>query len=138
MRPYFYNRVPWNIVLGVAFFVVPVVALAWFSSPFVLLLPFSVLIYLDARRRAKRAWSLRTRAYFSGSRHHEYWVYEERHGFIDVALILPVAKTEPGRWELYIPKNDAWCAAVPKWARDRREEISARIAEAWKADRIHI
>ena len=138
IRVPFYNRAPWNLVLGTAFFVAPIVAVASYTSPFVLLVPFFVWIFLYAKRSAHRARCLRSRAYYSGARYRDYWVYEERHGYSDVALILPVANTEPGRWELFIPNDDTWRTTVPDWARDRRAEIVARIAESWKPDRIHL
>jgi len=49
-----------------------------------------------------------------------------------------VANTEPGHWELFIPTDSEWRATVPFWARDRRTEIAARIAEGWKLKDFHL
>ena len=82
--------------------------------------------------------ALRDRGYFSHWQGPGQWVYEERHGYSLKAFILPIENTEPGHWEMFIPDDAKWRATVPDWARDRRQEIALRIAEAWKPKDFHI
>ena len=81
---------------------------------------------------------LNKKGYFSGRRVNEQWVYEEVQGYNVVALILPIANTEPGHWEMFIPTDAEWRTAVPSWAWERRLEIAARIAEGWKPKDFHL
>jgi hypothetical protein len=81
---------------------------------------------------------LNKKGYFSGRRLNEYWIYEEMQGNSVAALMLPVANTEAGHWELFIPTDSEWRATVPSWAWERRAEIAARIAEGWKLKDIHL
>jgi len=114
------------------------VTIAGATTPWILLLPLLICGYRSTRRNTARTTSLRQFGYFPGSQHFKYWIYEERHGYADVALILPIENTEPGHWELYIPQDDLWRQTVPNWAADRRLEIASRIAEGWKAKDFHI
>ena len=81
---------------------------------------------------------LNKKGYFSGRRLKKHWVYEEMQGRDAVALILPVVRTGYGRVELFIPTDSEWRATVPSWAWERRSEIAARIAEAWKPTDFHL
>jgi hypothetical protein len=137
-RTPFYNRHPGNLWLGMAMLIGILVAIAGATTPWLLLLPLLIWAYQTARRSAMRTTRLQQFGYFSGSRHNTSWIYEERHGNMDVALLLPLSHTEPGHWELYIPKDDVWRKLVPGWAADRRLEIASRIAEGWKAGEVHI
>ena len=85
-----------------------------------------------------RSMRLNKKGYFSGRRLNEHWVYEEMQGRDAVALILPVVRTGHGRVELFIPTDSEWRATVPSWAWERRSEIAARIAEAWKPTDFHL
>jgi hypothetical protein len=136
-RPPFYNRAPWNIVLGGLLFSVPLLWIAAFTTPFILLIPIALWLFVHAKREAVRRRSLRERSYFPGARYKDYWVYEERHGLRDEAIILRVENTDPGRWELWIPEEAIWRSTVPSWAQDRRVEIAARIAENWDPQKFH-
>ena len=51
-----------------------------------------------------------TQGIFQLSQERDHGIYEERQGYSLVALILPVANTEPGHWELFIPDNEKWRA----------------------------
>lgn len=136
-RP-FYNRAPWNLIVGLSLFCVMVAAIALFTTPWILLIPFVIGMYVFARRNIVRTMSLKQKGYFSGRQVNEHWIYEERQGFVTAALVLPVSNTEPGHYELFIPEDALWRSTVPSWARDRREEIALRISEGWKARNFHL
>jgi hypothetical protein len=104
----------------------------------VLLAPLLMLIYSFAKRETLRSFSLRNKGYYSGRQLHEHWIYEEVQAFAIAAMLLPVANTEPGHWELFIPDDANWRASVPEWARDKRKEIALRIAEGWKTKDFHL
>jgi hypothetical protein len=136
-RAPFYNRAPWNVVIGGLMFSIPVLWVATLTTPFVLLIPIALWLYPHAKREAARRRSLEERSYFPGARYKDYWVYEERHGFRDEAIILRMENTEHGRWELWMPDESLWRSTVPGWAQDRRAEIAARIAENLDPQKFH-
>jgi hypothetical protein len=80
---------------------------------------------------------LRNKGYYAGRQLREHWIYEEVDKFSIAAFLLPVANTEPGHWELFIPDDAKWRTMVPDWAKDRRKQIAVRIAEAWKPKDFH-
>lgn len=134
----FYNREPWNFVIGFAAAIAVVISIALAASSWLLLIPLLAWLAASIRRHLLRQWALRDRGYVSHSHGQNFCVYEERHGYSLVALILPVSHTEPGHWELFIPDDAKWRATVPEWARDRRKEIALRIGEAWKPKDFHL
>jgi hypothetical protein len=134
----FYNREPWNLVIGFAAAIAVAISIALAVSPWMFLVPLIAWAIVSIRRHFRRKWALRDRGYFSHRHGPNFWVYEERHGYSLVALILPVESTEPGHWELFIPDDIKWRATVPEWARDCRKEIAPRIAEAWKPKDFHL
>ncbi len=134
----FYNRHPWNRWVGMVLITSIVVLIAGATTPWILLIPCLIWFYRNTRQDFTRTGCLQQCGYFSGSKYLKYWIYEERRGYKDVALLLPLENTEPGHWELYIPNDDLWRQTVPSWAADRRPEIASRIAEGWKAKDIHI
>lgn len=101
----FYNRAPWNLLIGVSLVVVGLCALALATTPWLLLVPLLAWIYLTCYRHLARSLHLKKKGCFAGSRHYGYWIYEERRGHSTVALLLKVENTEPGHWELFIPED---------------------------------
>lgn len=134
----FYNSVPWNLVIGFTAAFAVAISIALATSPWIFLVPLVAWAIVSIRRYFRRKWALRDKGYFSHGHGPNHWVYEERHGYSLVALILPLENTEPGHWELFIPDDAKWRATVPDWARDRRGEIALRIAEAWKLRDFHL
>ena len=128
-KPAFYNRTPWNLVIGCSVLFVIIVRIAQFTTPWILLAPIALQLIVFVRRHAGRQMSLKSKGYSAGWRIYDHWIYEERQGYAPAALLLPVANTEPGHYELFIPDEPKWRETVPAWARDRREEIALRIAE---------
>jgi len=134
----FYRVDPWNLVFGVVAVTFGFVQIARATSLWMLLVPLLMIIYSFVKRETLRSLSLRNKGYFPGRRLRDYWLYEEVQKYSVLALLLPVANTEPGHWELFIPNDEQWRATVPDWARDRRKEIALRIAEGWKAKDFHL
>jgi hypothetical protein len=134
----FYNRAPWNIVIGFAAAIAVAISIANATSPWIFLVPLVAWAIVSVRRHLRRNWALRDRGYFSHWQGPGQWVYEERHGYSLNAFILPIENTEPGHWEMFIPDDAKWRATVPDWARDRRMEIALRIGEAWKPKDFHL
>jgi hypothetical protein len=134
----FYNREPWNLVIGFTAAFAVAISIALATSPWIFLVPLVAWAIVSIRRYFRRKWALRDRGYFGHRHGPNHWVYEERHGYSLAALILPLENTEPGHWELFIPDDAKWRATVPDWARDRRGEIALRIAEAWKLRDFHL
>jgi hypothetical protein len=134
----FYNRDPWNLIFGFAGAIAVAVCIALAATPWMLLVPLLVWAVVSNRRHFRRKWALRDKGYFSHRQGQDHWIYEERQGYSLVAFILPVANTEPGHWELFIPDDAKWRATVPVWALDRRKEIALRIAEEWKPKDFHL
>jgi hypothetical protein len=131
----------WHKVIAVAVGGAIIVSLAINVSPWVLAAAALAIVWLFAAWRVKRALQLRSRGYFSGrmteqSDYRWVWTYEERRGNDTVALELELDHVEPGNWELRVPAQDQWLRSVPGWASERRDEIIARIAESFPADRI--
>lgn len=135
-RP-FYNRSPWNLIIGAIFFFAVGISIAAATTPWILLVPLVLWAIRSIKRFVQRQTGLDNRGYFSHAQNH-HWIYEERHGYSLAALILPLENTEPGHWELFIPEDAKWRATVPDWAKDRRKEIALRIAEAVKPRDFHL
>lgn len=53
------------------------------------------------------------------------------------AFTAPLANTEPGHWEFFVPNDADWRITVPDWAQDRRREIVPRIAHHCRAADVH-
>ena len=134
----FYNRAPWNLVIGFAATIAVAISIAVAATPWIFLVPLVAWAIVSIQHQSARKSALRNKGYFSHRQGPDYWVYEERHGYSLVALILPVANTEPGHWEMFIPDDAKWRATVPDWARERRKEIALRIGEEWKAKDFHL
>jgi hypothetical protein len=137
-KPVFYRVDPWNLVIGVVIVTFGFIQIARSTSLWMLLVPLLMIIYSFVKRETLRSLSLRNKGYYPGRRLRDYWLYEEVQKFSVLALLLPVANTEPGHWEMFIPDDAQWREMVPEWARDRRKEIALRIAEGWKAKDFHL
>jgi hypothetical protein len=133
-----YRRNPWGILVVVVAGSIGFVNLARATSPWLVLVPLTLIVYGFLKQELVRTLSLNRKGYFTGRRYREHWIYEERRGFEIAALMLPVANTGPGHYEMFIPKDAAWRATVPDWARERREEIALRIAERWRQKDFHL
>lgn len=53
------------------------------------------------------------------------------------AFTVPLANTEPGHWEFFVPNDADWRITVPDWAQDRRTEIVPRIARCCRPNDVH-
>jgi hypothetical protein len=137
-KPVFYRVDPWNLITAVVALTFGLMQIARSTTLWILLAPLLMFIYTFTKRETLRTLSLRNKGYSPGRRLRDYWLYEEAENFSVVALLLPMANTEPGHWELFIPDDAKWRATVPDWAKDRRLEIALRIAEGWKAQDFHL
>ncbi|MGZ5857874.1 MAG: hypothetical protein ACXWJK_11595 [Burkholderiaceae bacterium] len=133
----FYNREPWNLIIGLGFFATILLTIALLTSLWTLLIPVLLVMFSYLRFRLKRAIQLWRKGYFSGRRVRDNWIYEELLEKQCVSLVLQLEYTEPGHHEIFIPYETQWRESVPHWARDRRDEISRRIAEAWDSKDFH-
>jgi hypothetical protein len=137
-KPIYYRVDPWNLVIGVVALTIGLVQMARSTTPWILSVPLLMFIYTSVKRETMRSMALRNKGYYPGRRLYDHWLYEEVQKLSVAALVLPVENTEPGHWEMFIPDDAKWRAIVPDWARDRREEIGLRIAEAWKPKDFHL
>jgi hypothetical protein len=133
----FYNRSPWNLIIGLSVLVMILVGIALLTSLWILLVPIVLVVLPQLKFRLTRVIQLRRKGYFSGRRVRENWIYEELQGSKCISLILNVEYTEPGHHEIFIPNQTEWRESVPAWAQDRRDEIAKRIAEAWDTNDFH-
>lgn len=134
----FYNRHPWNLIIGLVLVAGIFIGIAKITSPWVLVVPPILIAFHYSKQWSTRAIHLRAKGYFSGRQVRDKWIYEERRGGSVYSLTLEVENTEPGHYEIFVPTGDQWRASVPSWAQDRREEIAYRIAEGWKPDDFHM
>lgn len=136
--PSFFVRDPLSGVFWCVASTVGMVNFGRSTTPWILWPIFFLWLYVTIFRNVTRSMRLNKKGYFSGRRSNENWIYEEMQGYHVVALVLPIANTEPGHWEMFIPTDAEWRATVPSWARERRSEIAARIAEGWKPKDFHL
>jgi len=90
--------------------------------------------YLRATAR-KRA--LLRRGFHPGRRVGAHWNYEELHDGDIVWLELPLEYVGRGEYDIHIPSEHDWMAAMPGWARGRRDEIVQRLAAVFKRSQMH-
>ena len=136
--PPFYNRHPWNLLLGLGIITALFVVLAAATSWWLLLTPVVLIAGSYVRTQAIRAYALMTVGHHSRSIRHGRLIYEERHARRIRSLILELENTEPGHYELFVPPDLVWAQSVPHWATARRIEIAERIAASWRRDDVHI
>jgi hypothetical protein len=133
----FYNRDPWNLVVGFGCLAAVLFWLAVMISPWVVAGLFALIAVSVLKARLIRWRDLRRKGYFGGRQVKGAWVYEERHGAHVRSLTLKMGMTEPGHYELFLPSEPVWRTSVPAWAQDRQQEIVQRIAERLKSSDIH-
>ena len=133
----FYNREPWNLIIGLSYFAAIFIVIALLTSFWLLVVLPAVLAFFYIKNRVARSFDLWRKGYFSGRRHGYEWTYYERQGNVDESLTLKVENTEPGHYEIFIPNDSQWRSSVPSWAKDRREEIALGISEGWKKSDFH-
>jgi hypothetical protein len=135
--PSYFTRDPLSGVFWCVASTVGIINLGRSTTPWILWPIFFLWLYVTITRNVTRSMRLNKKGYFSGRRSNENWIYEEMQGYNVVALVLPIAHTEPGHSEMFIPPETEWRATVPSWAWERRSEIAARIAEGWKPKDFH-
>lgn len=133
----FYNRHPWNLIVGFGCLVAVLFWIAVMISPWVVAGIFALIAFLVLKERFIRWRDLRRKGYFGGRQVKGVWVYEERHGAHVRSLTLKMENTEPGHYELFLPSESVWRTSVPAWAQDRQREIVERIAERLDSSDIH-
>jgi hypothetical protein len=88
-------------------------------------------------RATARKRALVRRGFYPGRRVGGHWNYEELHAGDIVWLELPLEYVGRGEYDIHIPSERDWLAAMPAWARERREEIVGRLQPAFKRSQIH-
>lgn len=84
-----------------------------------------------------RTRALARHGFHVGRRVGTHWVYEELHDGMVVALELPLAYVGRGEYDIHVPAESLWRGTMPEWARERREEIAARLGTVFKRSQIH-
>lgn len=136
--PPFYNRDPWNLLIGFASMMVLLLVLAAVTSWWLLLAPIVPVVAIHAWIQARRVYALMTIGFHSRTIRQGRLIYEERSGRWTRSFILNLEITEPGHYELFVPSESEWAQSVPHWAAERRAEIAERIANSWRRDDVHI
>jgi hypothetical protein len=130
------------IVMGIALFAVA------FAGALLLLARGSVLdgvivavvTYLLFKwfwRATLRKRELIRRGFFTGMRVGTNWVYQELHAGEVVSLELPLEYVGRGEYDIHVPGEGDWLAAMPDWAKSRRAEIVERLQLVFKRSQIH-
>lgn len=136
--PAFYNRHPWNLVIGFTSVGGIVVAMAAMTSWWFLMAPVGLIAILHLWRQAQRVYGLATRKYHVDTIEVDRLRYEERSATGRRFFTLALNNTEPGRYELFVPDERDWARKVPEWAQSRRAEIAMRIATSWRCEDVHV
>jgi hypothetical protein len=134
----FYNRKPWNLLIGIGLLLAPVVLVAGLTSWWLLFLPVGLVTGASIWKSARRALSLAKFGYHSDQIRDGLLRYEELVDKKRRALHLRLENSEPGHWELFVPDENSWSSSVPDWAIGRRSEIANRIAQTWRWRDVHI
>jgi hypothetical protein len=66
------------------------------------------------------------------------WVYDELHQGLIESLEFPVVYIGRGEYELILPGDERWRMTMPSWARDRRAEITERLASVFRRDAMRV
>ena len=136
--PPFYNRHPWNLVVGFGVLVGGLIALSAATTWWLLLAPFTAIALVFVWKQFSRAYALFVLGYHSVRVGRATLRYEERAGLSIRSFELKLEYTEPGRVELFVPSSEMWASQVPDWAKARRKEICSRIAQTWRASDVHL
>jgi len=127
------NRNAWNLGLAAVLLGAIVYAIARATTFWVIPGLVALVLLLKSWQWLVRFISLRRNGYFAGRQVRDRWVYEEVAGAEVRTLDLKMKPFEPGRYILVLPSEANWRSVVPEWARERRNEILARIGERLKA-----
>ena len=138
MKFLFYDRYPWNMIIGVLLVVLIVVGIANATSWWVILALLGLMVAHELWLRARRIYGLATVGYHADWFGRSRLRYTERNSGTNRSLVLDLANTEPGHFELFVPNEATWRQVVPGWAKDRRSEISGRIAQTWRPQDVHL
>ncbi len=133
----FYNRDPWNLVIALGTITVLLVLVSAATSWWLLLAPIAIAAAVHSLAQVRRLHALITLGYHSRAIRHARLVYEERSPTWTRSLVFKLENTEPGHYELFVPKEPEWVRSVPDWATKRRVEIAQRIANTWRRDDVH-
>ena len=136
--PPFYNRSPWNLIIGLGGILAALIAVSAAISWWLLFLPLAVLASAYVITQAQRAYALLTAGYHSRLIRNGRLIYEERSRPFTRSLVLKLEYTEPGHCELFVPSESQWACSVPAWATGRRLEIAQRISETWRREDVHV
>ena len=88
-------------------------------------------------RATARKRALVRSGFHPGRRVGGHWNYEELHDGDIVWLELPLEYVGRGEYDIHIPSERDWMAAMPAWARERRDEIVQRLASVFKRSQMH-
>ena len=136
--PAFYNRRPWNVIIGLGGLTAGLFAFAAATSWWVLLAPLALIAIVNVYRQVVRAYALAMDGYHAQSIRGGKLRYEEIHGSRIQSFSLKLENTEPGHYELFIPDETRWAEIAPDWAGQRRLEIAERIAKSWRRSGVHL
>jgi len=87
-------------------------------------------------RSTQRKRELLRQGWFAGRRVGNHWAYDEVHDGLIESIELPLDYVGRGEYEIHVPGKQDWIAAMPPWARDRREEIVERLATVFKRSQM--
>lgn len=95
----------------------------------VLLLPLwlPLLVVFWAIYGLRRQFALAVRGFWVAGKGRDNFEYQERRGGKIARIFIYGERILGGPSVVYVPADDDWRQSVPEWARDRREEIFARI-----------
>ena len=88
-------------------------------------------------RATLRKRELIRRGFFTGMRVGTNWVYQELHEGAVLSLELPLEYVGRGEYDIHIPGERDWLAAMPDWAKSRRAEVVERLKSVFKRSQMH-
>lgn len=133
----FYNRDPWNLIVGFGCLAAVLFWIAVMISPWVVAGIFALIAAAVLKERFIRWRDLRRKGYFGGRRVKEAWVHEERHGTHVRSLTLKMENTEPGHYELFLPSEISMAdlsssvGAGPPNGIGKEEYLAQMESEGW-------
>jgi hypothetical protein len=89
-------------------------------------------------RATARQRALTRHGFYAGRRIGARWVYDELHQGLIESLEFPVVYIGRGEYELILPGDERWRMTMPSWARDRRAEITERLASVFRRDAMRV
>lgn len=113
------------LMRGSILFGVAVVAITWFL--------FRWFWRVTLRKR-----ELMRRGFHVGERVGNHWVYEEIQAGEIVSIEFPLDYVGRGDYDIRVPGEHRWAAAMPGWAQGRRAEILERLQSVFKFSQIRV